>query len=506
MALDVDAPRARPDRDELLPRPGREARAKPWSSIRAGTRPRSASSSARRGARASRSSSPTGTGTISAASPTSPRATGAPVYMAEDERVLLERVERLHAAGLDVRGRTGRTCSSGGDETLELAGIAFETCACRATLRDTSPMPRTERSSPATCCSPAAVGRADLPGADWDSSWRRSERSPSAIRRRPRVSGPRPARRRSAPSSRTNPFLAELRAPRDGSRRRRGTHDILPAEQPLWQLVTGTMERLCASRTATADPDAGLRGHRALRAHVGPGLRRRPEGDVHVRGPRRPLADAATGGDGADLPRLPRARDAPRAAAGEALHDRADVPVRRAPAGPLPRALAAVARGDRLVRSGDRRRGDPALPHAARDARRDDVRAPAELDRRRRPAGPRTSRSSNAWLDANARRARRRGPAEARDEPAARLRREEARACARRSPTRRRSASRCAPTARAHFDEVRRYLDAYGVAVRDRADARARARLLHAHDLGVRRPGRGRPGGNDLAAAAATTA
>ena len=25
----------------------------------------------------------------------------------------------------------------------------------------------------------------------------------------------------------------------------RGTHDILPAEQPLWQRVTGEMERLC---------------------------------------------------------------------------------------------------------------------------------------------------------------------------------------------------------------------------------------------------------------------
>ena len=26
----------------------------------------------------------------------------------------------------------------------------------------------------------------------------------------------------------------------------RGTHDIVPAEQPLWQKVTGEMERLCA--------------------------------------------------------------------------------------------------------------------------------------------------------------------------------------------------------------------------------------------------------------------
>ena len=40
---------------------------------------------------------------------------------------------------------------------------------------------------------------------------------------------------------------------------------------------------------------------------------------------------------------------------------------------------------------------------------------------------------------------------------------------------------------REHFADVRRYLDAAGVALRARADARPRPRLLHAHDLGVRR-------------------
>ena len=28
--------------------------------------------------------------------------------------------------------------------------------------------------------------------------------------------------------------------------RPRGTHDVVPAEMPLWQLVTGEVERLCA--------------------------------------------------------------------------------------------------------------------------------------------------------------------------------------------------------------------------------------------------------------------
>ena len=90
-----------------------------------------------------------------------------------------------------------------------------------------------------------------------------------------------------------------------------------------WQRVTGEIERLCA-----------LYGYRRIQTPVfedtalfprtsGAGLGRRAEGDVHVHRPLRPLADAAAGGHGADLPRLRRARPAPRAAAGEALHDRA---------------------------------------------------------------------------------------------------------------------------------------------------------------------------------------
>ena len=42
-----------------------------------------------------------------------------------------------------------------------------------------------------------------------------------------------------------NPFLAELRSVTK-IERPRGTHDIIPSEQPLWQRVTGEMERLCA--------------------------------------------------------------------------------------------------------------------------------------------------------------------------------------------------------------------------------------------------------------------
>ena len=59
-------------------------------------------------------------------------------------------------------------------------------------------------------------------------------------------------------------------------------------------------------------------------------------------------------------------------------------------------------RGDRLGRSGDRRRDHPALHRAAAPARRHAVGAAPELDRRRRTAGPQYVERLNAWLDAHA--------------------------------------------------------------------------------------------------------
>ena len=115
--------------------------------------------------------------------------------------------------------------------------------------------------------------------------------------------------------------------------RPRGTHDILPTEQPLWRRVTGEIELLAA-----------LYGYRPIQtpvfedtelfartSGVGSDVVQKEMYTLH--GPLRPLVDAAAGGDGADLPRVRRARAAPRAAAAEALHDRADVPLRRRPAG-----------------------------------------------------------------------------------------------------------------------------------------------------------------------------
>ena len=92
---------------------------------------------------------------------------GAPVYMAEDERVLLEDVNSFVPPGVRIRPYTPDVLLQG-DETLELAGITFETL-------------RVPGHSPAHLAYYAdgclfsgdvlfagSVGRTDLPGADWD--------------------------------------------------------------------------------------------------------------------------------------------------------------------------------------------------------------------------------------------------------------------------------------------------------------------------------------------------
>jgi hydroxyacylglutathione hydrolase len=93
--------------------------------------------------------------------------TGAPVYMAEDERVLLEDLNSFTPPGVQLRPYTPDVLLRG-DETLELAGISFQTL-------------RVPGHSPAHLAYYAdgclfsgdlvfagSVGRTDLPGADWD--------------------------------------------------------------------------------------------------------------------------------------------------------------------------------------------------------------------------------------------------------------------------------------------------------------------------------------------------
>jgi glyoxylase-like metal-dependent hydrolase (beta-lactamase superfamily II) len=137
--------------------------------------------------------------------------TGASVYMAEDERTLLEDVNSFTPPGVSLRPYTADVLLQG-DETLELAGITFETL-------------RVPGHSPAHLAYYAdgclfsgdvlfagSVGRVDLPGADWDtlveSIRMLTDRFPPDTFV---FSGHGPKTTLGAELAR-NPFLAELRA------------------------------------------------------------------------------------------------------------------------------------------------------------------------------------------------------------------------------------------------------------------------------------------------------
>jgi glyoxylase-like metal-dependent hydrolase (beta-lactamase superfamily II) len=94
-------------------------------------------------------------------------ASGAPVYMAEDERVLLEDVNSFVPPGVHLRPYAPDVLLRG-DETLELAGITFET------LRIPGHSPAHLAYHADGCLFSGdlvfagSVGRTDLPGADWE--------------------------------------------------------------------------------------------------------------------------------------------------------------------------------------------------------------------------------------------------------------------------------------------------------------------------------------------------
>jgi glyoxylase-like metal-dependent hydrolase (beta-lactamase superfamily II) len=138
-------------------------------------------------------------------------ATGAPVHMAQEERVLLEDVNSFTPPGINLRPYTPDVLLRG-DETLELAGISF------ATLRVPGHSPAHLAYYADGCLFSGdlifagSVGRTDLPGADWDtlveSIRTLADRFPPET---VVYSGHGPETTLGAELAR-NPFLAELRA------------------------------------------------------------------------------------------------------------------------------------------------------------------------------------------------------------------------------------------------------------------------------------------------------
>jgi hydroxyacylglutathione hydrolase len=93
--------------------------------------------------------------------------TGAPVYMPQDERALLENLPDLLPAGIHARAYPPDVLLEG-DETLELAGVGFEA------LRVPGHSPGHLAYHADGCLFSGdvlfagSVGRTDLPGGDWD--------------------------------------------------------------------------------------------------------------------------------------------------------------------------------------------------------------------------------------------------------------------------------------------------------------------------------------------------
>jgi hydroxyacylglutathione hydrolase len=92
---------------------------------------------------------------------------GAPVYMAEDERALLENLPDLVPQGVVARPYTADVFLQG-EETLELAGITFETLL----VPGHSPAHLAYHADGCLFSGDVlfagSVGRTDLPGADWE--------------------------------------------------------------------------------------------------------------------------------------------------------------------------------------------------------------------------------------------------------------------------------------------------------------------------------------------------
>ncbi|HEX6662254.1 MAG TPA: MBL fold metallo-hydrolase [Gaiellaceae bacterium] len=137
--------------------------------------------------------------------------TGAPVYMAEDERTLLEDINSFVPAGMRLRPYRPDVLLQG-NETLELAGMTFET------LRIPGHSPAHLAFHTDGCLFSGdlvfagSVGRTDLPGGDWEtlvaSIRALADRFPPET---VVYSGHGPETTLGAELAR-NPFLAELRA------------------------------------------------------------------------------------------------------------------------------------------------------------------------------------------------------------------------------------------------------------------------------------------------------
>jgi glyoxylase-like metal-dependent hydrolase (beta-lactamase superfamily II) len=94
-------------------------------------------------------------------------ATGAPVYMAEDERIALEQINDFTPPTVRLRPYTPDVLLAGG-ETLELAGISFQVVRVPGHSPAHLAYYADGRLFSGDVLFAGSVGRTDLPFADWD--------------------------------------------------------------------------------------------------------------------------------------------------------------------------------------------------------------------------------------------------------------------------------------------------------------------------------------------------
>ncbi len=345
--------------------------------------------------------------------------------------------------GVSVRPYTPDVLLVGGETDRPSRGSTSRCSSFPGTRRRTSRTTPTGASSPATSCSRARSGRTDFPGCrlghapGLDPRARGLAAARDGRLSRPWLDDDARRRARAQPISRRPPSGARRMSDTTKIERPRGTHDVLPAEQPQWQRVTGELERLCSlygyrpiqtpvfedtalfERTSGQGSDVVQKEMYTFSDRSDRSLTLRPEGTAPIC---RAYVEHGFHRD-------------PQPA--KLFTIATDVSLRRARPRAVPRALAGLGGGDRKRRSCDRRRADPALRHAPPPRRRDPLPARGELDRLSRV--PSRVPGGAPLLAGRERGAARRGDAgEGLGEPAPRLRQLRGQAgeracCARRS-------------------------------------------------------------------------
>ena len=266
--------------------------------------------------------------------------------MPEGERDRLERYPEFAPVGVARPPARRPSTSLSGGETIEVAGISFECLAVPGHSPAHVAFYADGELFSGDLLFAGSVGRVDLPGADWDtllaSVRMLAERLPPETVVHP---GHGPETTLGVELAR-NPFLAELRAEAEAWRRSeeqpgkfqapRGTHDVLPRDH-LWWRVIRTIEEQCAQYGWSRVSTPGFEETALFERTSGEAsdVVHKEMYTFEDRGDR--SLTLRPGGDGADRARVRRARSRAGAAAGEGVHDRADVPLRRG------RAAAATA-------------------------------------------------------------------------------------------------------------------------------------------------------------------